>query len=295
MSIHAVLIGAGNIGRAMAHLLQAKKDIVIDLWDKDLTKIPHQKGLADSIPDADFVIIGTPSWAVREVITECTPYLNHRTTIISLAKGIEEKSNKTIDMLLTELLPKNPYAIVHGPLLAHEIMENKKTAGVVATRNVEVFISITNLFSETYLTLEHSSDMRGVAINAILKNIYAMGLGIIEALNLGKNIAGWFITKALEEMNEISILLGGQPGTAYGLAGLGDLVATGLSPHSYNHRVGKDFIITGRVMMSEGSTSLPRILTLLGEQSKKFLLLQSLKAMLIEHKNPKETFDILLG
>ncbi|MDI6821237.1 MAG: hypothetical protein QMD65_03665 [Patescibacteria group bacterium] len=310
-----VIIGAGEIGRAIEKVLQNKSGIHIDLWDKNPAKVPGQKPLAEIVPLADFLFLCVPSWAMREVLNSVLAIsngVNKKTIVISLAKGIEEKTLKTTDEILKELLPNNTaYALLIGPMLAEELMQEMAGIGVVASKDRKAFDKIKTLFIDTNLKLEYSADVRGVALAGALKNIYAIGLGIIDSFNLGGNFKGWFVQKAIKEMAEIIGILGGDKKTVFSPAGLGDLIATGFSPYSRNRQLG-DELVSSHVkdldvkMKSEGIVSLPSIIKLLAPYTtccctgfaphnklSAFPILQALEEIIIQHKNAKEIFEKL--
>ena len=291
-----VIIGAGNIGQAIEKILQGK-DVTIKLWDKDIAKVPDQKSLAEIVPSASFLFLCLQSWVMREAVTSLLPYLDKKTIVISLAKGIEEKSKKTIDELLGELLPENqPFALLSGSMLADEFKQDMVGFGIIGSKQKETYTALAELFQNTNLHYEYSADMHGLALAGVLKNVYAIGLGIVSALKLGENFKGWFVQKAIREMTEIIELLGGQQETVLGIAGLGDFVATGFSPYSRNRKFGDELVKTGECCAgSEGFASLPSLIELIGSNVSKFIILNALQQMVINKKNPKEVFEQLLG
>ncbi len=299
MSNKIVIIGVGRIGRAIEKILQNKSEpgIIIELWDKDLFKVLNQKPLAKIVPLADFLFLCVPTNVTREILSSILPYLNKKTLVISPSKGIEENTLKTVADILEELLlNKAQYALLFGPMLAEELAKGIIGIGVVAIKKQEVFTKIETLFINTNLLLEYSLDVRGVALAGVLKNIYAIGLGISNSLGLGGNFKGWLIQKAAKEMAEIIELLGGKKETALGSAGLGDLVATGFSVYSYNYQVGEELAKTGKCLpKSEGLISLPSILKLLGENNiYKFPFFRALKKIIFDNQDAKVIFGELL-
>ncbi len=300
-----VIIGAGEIGQAIGKILQNKKGIIIEFWDKKPIKVSGQKFTAKIISstnfpgkDADFLFLCVPSWAIGSALTKARAQFNKRTIVISLAKGIEEKTLKTMDGLLEELLPDNwPFALLTGPMLAEEISDREAGIGLVSSSQIQIFHALTKLFAKTNLRLEYSADVYGSALVSVLKNIYAIGLGIAEALNLGGNTKGWLTQKALKEMAEIIRILGGCQETVFGLAGLGDLVATGFSPYSSNRELGVLLVNSGEInLKSEGLVSLPSFLRLLSRKRKKiddFHFLKALQEIILENKNPRIIFKKL--
>ncbi len=312
MDNKVVIIGAGEIGRAIEKILQDKSGIMIELWDKDISKAPNQKPLTEIIPSADFLFLCVPTNAIRKVLNSILRFLNKKTLVISLSKGIEADTLKTAADILEELLfDKTQHALLFGPMLAEELVKGMPGIGVAAVKEQKVFTRIKTLFTGTNLLIEHSSDVRGVALTGVLKNIYAVGLGIGGALEFGGNLKGWLTQKAIKEIAEIIELLGGKKETAFGSAGLGDFVATGFSPYSSNRQAGEELVKTGKYLLkvnelrssprfanaraSEGIVSLFPILKLLGENNiHKFSLLQALKKIILEGKNAKIIFEELL-
>lgn len=269
------ILGAGAIGQTIGKILKSRSHQV-GFWDKH--PIKNQKALKKIIPKSDFIFFCFPTKGINETLAKIFPLLSKKTIIVSLAKGISENHRKTIDEILKKNLPKNqPFALLAGPFLAEEIKNGLPAFGVVATKNKRVFKKIKKLFTKTPIRLEYSSDVRGVALSASLKNVYALLLGIIDGLKLGLNTKGFLAARAAEEMEEIVKILGGRHKTAMSTAGLGDFITTGFSPHSRNRSVGETIGKTGKPLgKSEGFRSASVFVKILGKKSAKFPLLKKL-------------------
>ncbi len=291
-----VIIGAGEIGNAIAFVLK-NKGLNLNLWDKDISRVPNQKLLEDILPNADFLFICTPSWAVRPALKNALAHLNKNAVVVVLSKGIEKDTNKTMDKVLDELLSESTgFALLSGPMIAEELTQEMFGIGVAASESREIFDKLSKLFADTNLRLEYSPDIRGTTLAGALKNIYAVGLGIIDALNTGGNFKGWFTQGAVKEMAEIIEILGGQKETVFGIAGLGDLVATGFSSYSRNRKVGDELVKTGKCSLtSEGIISMPSVVTLLGKKIEEFPLLNALSEICIQNKNAQTVFEKLIN
>lgn len=287
-----VIIGAGEIGCAIKSVLK-RRGTAIFLFDKNPAKMPEQKSLAEIIPETDFLFFCIPSWVLNTAIKDVLLYLNPKTVVISLSKGIEEKTHQTSDEILARALPKNQrFALLHGPMIAEEITKGMAGVGVVATARKETFELLNELFRNSNLILEHSEEVHSVALAGVLKNIYSIALGIADGLNWSGNQKGWLVSLAINEMAKILEILGGKKEIAYGAAGLGDLIATGYSPHSRNRKVGEEVAKTGKCCLeSEGQISLQSLLELLGERKNIFPLLIALENILMSHQNAKEVFE----
>lgn len=226
MATKIVIIGAGEIGNAIQYILSGHKDLDLTLWSRS-----SQQQLADIIPPANFVFLCVPSWAMSEVMTNLKPLLAPDTVLISLAKGVDSDTGHTMDELM-----RDPFALLAGPMLAEEIMKDLPAAAVIATSDSQIFTSVSQLFAGTLLQVIYFPDVHHTALASILKNVYALGLGIAEAKKTGDNFKGQYICEAVNEMSQLC------GSAAYSLAGLGDLVATGFSSYSTNHQTGMEIL-----------------------------------------------------
>lgn len=259
------IIGAGNFGNALAHILSVRPDIAVAVWDSDPAKTQSSETLEAALSDAAICFVCVPSWSLRGAAVSLAPLVLPETIIVSPTKGIEQKTNKTSDeVLLDTVSSKGTIVLLHGPMLAAEMMEGLPSFATVACLSSDVFGRLQSIFHSTTLTIEYSSDVHGVALAGVLKNIYSIGLGMTEAMRMGSNFRGWYVRAAVREMAFIIAALGGNAETAYTSAGIGDLVATGLSPTSRNCKVGQELVHTGECStVSEGGESLPHMMELI--------------------------------
>lgn len=290
--MQVVIIGAGRIGQAFKYMCE-KRATSVELFDADTSKVPNQKPLTESIPQADIIFLCIQSFALRSVIAEIASLLKPSALLVTVAKGIERDTFKTIDQVLVESVPSGiQWGIIVGPMLAEEIVSGQGSAGVFVGSETNQCARLTSIIDPHDLSLECSSDVRGVALAGVLKNIFALGLGIADGLGWGANRKGWLVTRAIREMREMLQLLGGDANTADGPAGLGDLVATGSSPHSRNRTTGQTIVTTGEInQLSEGYISIMSAKHLLGERSQDFPLFNSLVLIIGEQKDAREIFN----
>jgi glycerol-3-phosphate dehydrogenase (NAD(P)+) len=129
-------------------------------------------------------------------------------------------------------------ACLSGPNLADEVAQKKLGASVIAAPCQELSQQLQESFSNNYFRIYRHSDRTGVELGGTLKNIFAIGAGIVDGLELGDNAKAAYLTRSLHELVRLGTALGGDAQTFYGLAGLGDLMATTSSPLSRNHRLG---------------------------------------------------------
>lgn len=292
----AAIIGAGRIGSALGQVFRASGHEV-ELWDRDTARTPERKPLADILPSSDAVIFCTPSWATRSAVADCIPLLSKGAVVASLAKGLEKDAGKTMDEVLAELLPggHRPYALLGGPMLAKELALGLPGVVVAATRSRRAFERVCALFRGSKVRCEWTKDVRAAAYLGVLKNIFAIGLGIADGLEWGLNAKGWFAAAAIREMDGIVRLLAKDAHSAAGTAGAGDFIATAFSPYSKNREFGHRIVKTGQCdLTSEGCVSLPALVGLLGKKTGSFPILSAVNRILTARSDAKTVFEQLL-
>lgn len=290
-----VMLGAGKIGSAIGKVL-AGNGARVAYWDALPGKVKGQKPLAAIVPKASVVFLCLPSWCLREAGASIAPHLSPKTAVVSLSKGIEKATLLPSDGVMRQVLPEGtPFVYLGGPLLADELLHGQPGVGVAASADPAALRKMRKLFAGTRLRIETSDDVPGVVWSSVLKNVYAIGLGMTEGLGWGANARGWFVAKAVEEAGGILEDLGGRRETFHGVAGVGDMVATGFSPHSKNRTLGEHWARTGKAPHeSEGQVSLPQLLEVLGHRARKYPALMALKETLIGKKRVRTVFGKLL-
>jgi len=292
---NVVIIGQGEIGQAVKYLLLKKKRKVnLECWDIDIHACPTRKPLRHIVPKADVLFLCIPSWTIRSAGKDLKKYLRKNTIVVSLSKGLERKTCDTVDAIIDKAFSKQqPTVLLSGPMLAEEIVIGKAGAAVVASDSKKSREAIVELFAGTALHVYPSADMRGVAICGILKNIYAIGFSMAQALHPGDNYRGLFVQTTLDEMMRIIVKLGGKKETVCTYAGIGDLVATGFSKHSKNHEYGKKLALNGEVFFeSEGSISILPMAKKIGKLKNELTLFNRIFSIIRNKKDPKSILDI---
>lgn len=288
------IIGGGEIGQATVKLL-ADKVSTIAVWDIDESHRQQASSLAEALAGSQFVFLALPSEAVRDVVAEILPHLEDSATIVCLAKGLENESGLSMDLLLNQILPTEiNFVLISGPMIAEEILANRPGAAMVAGSENKAVKDLLALFANTNLRLLPTNDLRGVALAGPLKNIYAFGLGLGDGLDWGENLKGLFLVSAIAEMERIVSVLGGQEETMHGLAGLGDLVVTGFSLNSRNRSVGEASAKAGRPEGScEGLSSAKPMAVLLGEAVSDLPLFEAIYKISTGEESPAEALSFL--
>lgn len=290
------IIGAGEIGMALAHVLSAQKRASLVLWDRSEGRVPNQRPLREIISTADALFLCTPSWALRDVLQSIVPHLTTHATIITISKGIERDTQKVSSEIVGEFLaPHGQCAVMSGPMIAEELMADRRGFAVFATLERSVFALFEKVFSGTLLTIEYADDPRSVAFVGALKNIYAVVLGIVDGFAWGTNTKGMLFTRALKEMETLMQAYGCNPSYVYSTAGAADLAATGWSDGSKNRAIGESLATNGAcAIQGEGIASLHVVAVFARQKKISVPILDALEMVVTQYRDVKKTFSALL-
>lgn len=293
--MNVTIIGAGRIGAALGKIIGATGH-KLKIWDNNPAKNLTGGTLAETTQDADLLFLCVPSWAVRSVASAAKLFLKQKTIIVSLAKGLETDSAKTMDLVLTETLPRDQiFFILGGPMLAENIEAGGLGLGVAASKNKDAFRTLQEIFDQTNIQLEYSPNPRAVAWAGALKNIYAAAMGLADGLSWSENAKGWLAAKSLREMAEVSKIVCGSVEEITSTAGLGDFIATAYSRNSGNRSQGEALATIGQTSKkSEGLNSLPLLNQVLAEKANQFKILKTLTQVIPNPTNLKNIFESLL-
>ncbi|MEX0649453.1 MAG: NAD(P)H-dependent glycerol-3-phosphate dehydrogenase [Candidatus Andersenbacteria bacterium] len=296
MNNHIVaIIGAGHIGQAITQVLRPKENIQVRLWDTDASKVPDQQSLPQTLKGANIVFLCCNSWAARAALQSLSQHVSLEAVIASPIKGLEDNTLYTIDQIIRDVLPRNPLALVNGPMLSGEMMDDHPSFAMVASDNIQAREVLIEVFFGTTLHLQPSEDVHGTALAGVLKNVYSIGLGMTAAMEMGSNFRGWFVSQAVREMADIIQAQKGNRETAFEQAGLGDLVATGFSPLSRNCQAGQELVQSGEcITVSEGAMSLPALLSLLNNTRSQYPIVDMLGSVVVEKQAATERLLALL-
>jgi glycerol-3-phosphate dehydrogenase (NAD(P)+) len=256
------ILGAGSWGLTLAWLWAKYPNVDVTIWDRkpeklallannrdittpitmtfpDTVRLSHNLG--DAIDQADVIVMVVTTAGSRAVgqAMQDSGRLSPQSVIINASKGIELPSLQPISSVLRQVCPFNPIAVLSGPTLAQEILNNLPTAAAIACADAAIAEQLqAQLSCENRFRLYSNTDVIGVELGGALKNIFAIASGYMKAKGLGDNACASLITRGLAEMTRFSVLLGACEQTLFGLSGLGDLLATCNSPLSRNYQVG---------------------------------------------------------
>jgi len=259
MHQHITIIGAGSFGTALALILSGKT--TVSLWTRRAelaqhinttrtnTYLPDVKlpasvsatsSLEDCLRGSTLVIFAVPSLYMRETLRKAAPFITMDMSLLHVVKGLEEGTGKLMSEVIKEEVPFDiPLAVLAGPNHAEEIVKGLPTATVIASSHKKTRESLCTLFSTPSFKTYPHDDVIGIEVCGAVKNIIAIAIGVCDGLRSGDNAKGSILTLGLAEMNGIARAFGAKRATCFGLAGVGDLIATCFSAHSRNRFVGE--------------------------------------------------------
>jgi glycerol-3-phosphate dehydrogenase (NAD(P)+) len=280
MPYQVAVIGGGSWGTTVAAL--ACHNAPTTLWcrraglaeqintrrcnEDYLPGLPLPEGLMatasfeEAVRSADVLVMGVPSHAMRSMLRGLAPCLRPWVPVVSLAKGLEEGTQLRMTEVISQELPGHPTGVLTGPNLAKEILLGQAAASVVAFSDERIATELQRVLSGDLFRVYTNPDVVGCEIAGALKNVIAIASGMADGLGTGDNTRAAVISRGLAELTRLGVAMGGQPITFFGLAGMGDLIATCSSAQSRNRYVGEqlglgrgiDEIIDEMKMVAEG-------------------------------------------
>jgi glycerol-3-phosphate dehydrogenase (NAD(P)+) len=320
------VVGGGAWGTALANLL-AGKGYAIDLWvfeeevkdqirDTGENKIflPGIKlsrnlhptnDITRSVSGKNMVVVVVPSHLMREITLEMANDISKETIVVTASKGIENKTHLTMTGVLKETLPQIPHhrlAVISGPSFAREVAKNLPTVVTVASGDIETASVVQQVFATPHFRVYSSYDVIGVELGGSLKNVIAIGAGVVDGLKLGLNARAALITRGMTEIRRLGLKLGANPRTFTGLTGIGDLMLTCTGHLSRNHTVGVKIgrgqkvedILSEMRMVAEGVKTARSVYNLSRKLGVDMPIFQEAYRILYEGYSPKEAIYRLM-
>ena len=194
--------------------------------------------LETALSGAELVVCAVPSPFVRSTMKSASPYIKEGTIVVDVAKGIEDKTYKTMTEIIGEECPQARLGILSGPSHAEEVGRKIPTTIVAGSKDKDVAEIIQDTFMNDYFRVYTSPDVIGIELGGSLKNVIALAAGIVDGLGYGDNTKAALMTRGIAEMSRLVTAMGGNIETVAGLSGIGDLIVTCTSKHSRNRNAG---------------------------------------------------------
>ena len=320
------VLGAGGWGTTLAILLHFNGHEVT-LWEykrsyaKALNrsrenkallpgiKIPKEinitHSLSESCENKHMIVLAVPSQFIRGVLKEMKRYDFRDTIFVSVAKGIEKDTLLTVSQIIKDELKNlssTNIGVLSGPSHAEEVAKKIPTAVVAASRDPFTAKQIQSAFITSYFRVYSTTDILGVEYGGALKNVIAIGAGIIDGAKFGDNTKAAIMTRGIAEISRLGIALGAKPETFSGLSGMGDLIVTCMSKHSRNRFVGEQLgkgkklkdILKKMQMVAEGVETCRSVHQLSLKHKIETPIAKAVYTILFEEKDPtKATYELM--
>lgn len=249
-------VGAGSIGTAIGNTLaKAGKKVKLFTIEEEVAKSINELHInqdyfpnaaldkrltattkVSDLKNADILFLAIPSIITVDFVLQNQEFINEKVILVNLAKGFG-CGKATITSCLSKMV-KNPVCTMKGPTFAREVINGSPTALTFAAENEDLFGMMGGLFEETPIFLDYTTDIEGVELLSILKNIYAIILGIVDAHFDSPNLRFLVLTKAFDEMRRIMLRHGGNEASMFNYCGYGDFGLTALNDLSRNRTLG---------------------------------------------------------
>ena len=317
------VLGAGSWGTALALLLH-KNGHHVTVWSiskeevemlskerEHKSKLPGVKlpeemqftnVLEEAIQGKNFMVLAVPSPFTRATARNMKSYVAENQIIVDVAKGIEEDTLMTLSQQIHEEIPQADVAVLSGPSHAEEVGRGLPTTCVVGAKTKKTAEYLQEAFMNEVFRVYTSPDMLGIELGGALKNVIALAAGIADGLGYGDNTKAALITRGIAEIARLGVAMGGKMESFTGLTGIGDLIVTCASVHSRNRRAG---ILIGQgktmeeameevKMVVEGVYSTKSAVKLAEKYNVSIPIIEQVKAVLFEGKNPGEAVKELM-
>lgn len=252
------ILGGGSWGTAMAYNLSKKHDVILFIRNKENCddinlhhenrrylqgyKLPENITATNNIEevlDNEIIINAIPTQNIRNMLENYSDKFTKNSIIVNLSKGLEQSTGMRISEIFNEYLPNNIFAALSGPSHAEEVIVDSPTSIVIACEDIQTAKYLQKELSTESLRIYTNTDVVGVEFGGAVKNVLALGIGMIDGLGFGDNPKAAMMTRGIHEMVRFCMEMGGDRNTLYGLAGLGDLIVTATSKHSRNRKAGE--------------------------------------------------------
>lgn len=324
--MRTTVLGAGSWGTTLAILLHDNGHDVT-LWEfkkayaKSLIKhrenktflpgiaIPEKinitNDLNESVTHKHLIVIAVPSQFIRSVLKQFPKYNYNDTTFVNVSKGIEKETLLRVDQIIkSEMkdLDDSNISVLSGPSHAEEVSRKIPTAVVAASASMDTAKLVQAAFMNSYFRVYSSTDIVGVELGGALKNVIAIGAGIVDGAQFGDNTKAMIMTRGIAEISRLGIELGAKPQTFTGLSGMGDLIVTCMSRHSRNRYVGEQVgkgipltkVLKSMEMVAEGVESCKSVFELAAKNNVDVPIVNAVYQILFNQKDAgKVTYDLM--
>ncbi len=319
----ATVIGDGAMGTLCA-LMLADRGMAVSLWgvsndhvavlNRDRENKRYLPGFpfpniltvtnddAAALKDAALVISAVPCQYMRTVWTQLAPWVDQKTPIVSVAKGVELKTLACPTTIIQQCVGQVPVACLSGPSIAREVAQHKPASLVAASMDLNVAQLVQVSFSNEYFRVYTSQDLIGVEIAGAVKNVIAIAAGICDGIDCGDNAKASLLTRGLVEITRLGLAMGAVVETFRGLAGVGDLFTTCVSKIGRNRSAGQrigqgetaEQVVRSTKSVIEGIPTTKSVLTLAQQYNVEMPIVESVASVLFDDVKPATAIRSLM-
>jgi len=265
-------------------------------------EISFEKDINEAVLSSDIVVDAIPSKFYRSVLKKINCDVSDK-IFVNVSKGIEQKSLKRMTEIIKEELGKVKTCILSGPTIAIEVVEEMPAVAISASNNLKIAKTIQELFFNQNFRVYTSEDPLGVELCGALKNVIAIVAGISDGLGFGANAKAAILSRGVVEIARLGQVMGAKKKTFFGIAGLGDLSTTCISPESRNRTLGErigrgerlEEIINSTNSVIEGVTTTEAVYNLSKKYNIDMPITNQVYMILYHKKDPKKALvDLML-
>ena len=317
------VVGDGGWGTALARLLVLKGCEVV-MWGafpdytaamrqagenfKFLPGIPLPDGLrltndgTEALAGADVIVAAVPTQFLRRVLRRLVTCYRRPTPVVSVAKGIERRTLMRPTQIVRDVWGRVPVVALSGPSHAEEVARGLPTTVAVASSRRGLAERAQRLFMTDRFRVYTNADIIGLELGGAVKNVIAIAAGICDGLGLGDNAKAALLTRGLAEMTRLGVALGARRQTFAGLAGIGDLITTCMSPYGRNRAVGIQIgqgrslreVLADMEQVAEGVETTRSVRSLARRHGVEMPITEQCHRVLYRGKDPRRAVDALM-
>ncbi|MBX3440234.1 MAG: NAD(P)-dependent glycerol-3-phosphate dehydrogenase [Planctomycetaceae bacterium] len=324
MSTKSAILGSGAMATACSILLSENAGQEVSLWARNpdhademaqtrvnerlLPGVPIPEAVQitadidEAIAGADLLVVAIPTEYLRESLTALRPSLNQNRPVISVVKGMENETFLRPSQIIEDVLGSRAVVALSGPSHAEEIARRLPATVVAASGDVALARRVQAMFTGDRFRVYTNPDLIGVELAGALKNVIGIAAGICDGLGFGDNAKSALMTRGIVEITRFGVSLGAESSTFYGLAGIGDLITTCISPYGRNRMVGErlgageslEQILAVTEAVAEGINTTRSVYELAGRKGIDMPITSEIHAVLFEGKSPLEATQSLM-
>ncbi len=237
------IIGSGSWALALTKVIVEKRIRIKYRKVLDKSKFANKQieftDKFKELNDSDYIFLAIPSQSIRKNLVELKRNTENKEFVfIVCSKGVEKKTCKLMNEVISDIFPRNRVVILSGPNFSSELIAKKPSACVLSSLNEKALSKVSQILSQKRFRIYFNNDIIGTQLGGAMKNVIAIACGFIKGNNLGENAKAAIITRGISEIVKLGLNMGAKRKTFYGLSGIGDLILTCSSLKSRNTKFG---------------------------------------------------------